>query len=100
MGMSGLMVLRRVELPLAAPLVMAGVRTSAIQVIATATLAAVVAWGGLGRFIVDGLAQRDNVQVFCGALLVAALALAAEFALSRVQRAVTRCVHLGLEEER
>jgi len=98
MGMTGLDVLRRVEAPLAAPLVMAGVRTAGVQVVATATLAAVIAWGGLGRFIVDGFAQRDDVQVFAGALLVAALAFAAELSLGALQRAVTRNVHLDLEE--
>ena len=61
----------RVELPLAVPLVMAGVRTAAVQVVATATLAALVAGGGLGRFIVDGLAQRTPRQLLAGAFLVA-----------------------------
>lgn len=89
MGMTGGQLLRRVELPLALPLVMAGVRTSAVQVVATATLAAVVASGGLGRFIVDGLAQRDFVEVFAGAVLVAGLAVVTEAALALLQRAVT-----------
>ena len=68
---------------------MAGIRTSAVQVVATATLAAVTAWGGLGRFIVDGLAQRDDVQVFAGALLVAVLAVLTEVTLASVQRRLT-----------
>jgi len=89
MGLSGGQVLRRVEAPLAAPLVMAGVRTAGVQVVATATLAAVIAWGGLGRFIVDGFAQRDNPQVFGGALLVAVLAIVAELALAALQKVVT-----------
>jgi osmoprotectant transport system permease protein len=88
MGMRGRQVLWRVELPMAMPLIMAGVRTAAVQVVATATLAAVVAWGGLGRYIVDGLAQRDNVQVFAGAVLVAALSVVTELVLGFVQRAV------------
>ena len=56
---------------------------------ATATLAAVVSWGGLGRYIVDGFAQQDNVQLFCGALLVAVLSVATELVLAGAQRALT-----------
>jgi len=89
MGMTGGQLLWRVELPLAVPLVMAGVRTAGVQVVATATLAAVVSWGGLGRFIVDGFAQQDNVQLFCGAAMVALLSLATELVLAAVQRAAT-----------
>ena len=88
-GMTPLQVLLRVELPIAVPVVMAGIRTAGVQVVATATLAALVAWGGLGRFIVDGFGQRDFVQLFAGALLVAALAFAAELALAGLQRALT-----------
>jgi osmoprotectant transport system permease protein len=76
----------RVELPLAVPLIMAGVRTSAVQVVATATLAALIAGGGLGRYIVDGLARSDNPRTLAGALLVAALALATELLLAALQR--------------
>ncbi len=86
MGMTGAQSLFQVELPVALPLVMTGVRTAAIQVVATATLAALVAWGGLGRFIVDGISQRDFVQVFAGATLVAALSILTELALAGVQR--------------
>lgn len=86
--MSSGQVLRRVELPVALPLIMTGIRTSAIAVIATATLAAYVGWGGLGRYIIDGLAIRDNVQVFVGALSVAVLSMVVELALGAVQRAV------------
>src|SRR4051794_5863521 len=75
MGMSGTQMLWRVELPLAAPLVIAGIRTSAVNVVATATLAAVIAGGGLGRFIVDGLAQQDFPQLLAGVLLVAVLSI-------------------------
>ncbi|MFN2462763.1 MAG: ABC transporter permease [Candidatus Dormibacteria bacterium] len=89
LGMTGRQVLLGVELPLAMPLIMGGVRTSAVQVVATATLAAEVAWGGLGRFIIDGISQRDNVQIFAGAVLVALLATLAERALGGLQRAVT-----------
>jgi osmoprotectant transport system permease protein len=86
MGMSGLQILRGVELPLAAPLVIAGIRTAAVNVVATATLAAIIAGGGLGRFIVDGLAQRDTPQAFAGALLVALMAVMTELLLGVVQR--------------
>jgi osmoprotectant transport system permease protein len=89
MGMTGLEMVRMVELPLAAPVIMAGVRTASVQVVATATLAAVTAWGGLGRFIVDGFGQRDNVAVFAGALLVAVLALGTELGLGALQRRLT-----------
>ena len=88
MGMTGGELLWRVELPIALPLVMAGVRTAAVQVVATATLAAVTAWGGLGRFIVDGFGQRDNAQIVAGALLVGLLALVTELGLARLQRMV------------
>src|SRR5918911_1598719 len=95
MGMTGAQSLWRVELPVALPLVMAGLRTAAVQVVATATLAALVAWGGLGRFIVDGIAQRDFVQVFAGAALVAVLSIATELVLAGLQRLV---VPRGLRE--
>ena len=89
MGLSGAQVLRRVELPLAVPLMMAGIRTSTVQVIATTTIAAFVAAGGLGRYIVDGLAQGDVAKLYSGALLVAGLSLVAELGLGLVQRRVT-----------
>jgi osmoprotectant transport system permease protein len=88
MGMSGGEVLRRIELPLAAPLIVAGVRTSAVQVVATATLGAVVAGGGLGRFIVDGFAQQNDGMLLGGALLVALLAIVTELGFGVVERAV------------
>lgn len=97
MGMTGGELLRRVELPIALPLVLAGLRTAAVQVVATATLAAVTAWGGLGRYIVDGFGQRDNAQIVAGAILVGLLALATELSLGWVQRAV---VSDGLRPER
>ena len=89
MGMSPRQVLRRVQVPLALPLVAAGVRTATVQVIATATLAAYVGSGGLGRTIRDGFAVRDLPAVFGGAVLVALLALAFEVGLARVERRLT-----------
>jgi len=89
MGMTGWQLLRRVEMPMAVPLMMAGVRTAGVQVVATATLAAVVSWGGLGRFIVDGFGQQDTVQLVAGAVMVAMLSLGTELALGVVQRWLT-----------
>jgi osmoprotectant transport system permease protein len=86
MGMRERRVILGVELPLAIPLIMAGIKTSAVQVIATATLAAIVAGGGLGRYILDGLGQRDDAQVFAGAVLVAVLAIAVELSLSGLEQ--------------
>jgi osmoprotectant transport system permease protein len=97
MGLTGRQVLTRVEIPMGLPLIMAGVRTSAVQVVATASLAALVGWGGLGRFIIDGLAIRDFVKVFVGAVLVALLSLLVEIGLSLLQRAV---VPTGLRGDR
>jgi osmoprotectant transport system permease protein len=77
-----------VEIPIGLPLIMAGIRTSAVQVVATASLAALVGWGGLGRYIIDGLATSDFPEVFVGALLVALLSLAVEVGLGALQRLV------------
>lgn len=90
MGMTGLQVLRRVELPLALPLIAAGVRTAAVQVVATATLAAYVGGGGLGRFIADGFGRADPAMTVAGGVLVAALALVTELSLAGVQRSLGR----------
>ena len=89
MGMTGRQLLLRVEAPLAVPLVMAGIRTSAVNVVATATLAAFVGWGGLGRFIEDGRAQGDQAMLVSGAVLVAVLAMSTEVALGRLQKRVS-----------
>jgi osmoprotectant transport system permease protein len=86
MGYRELAQVLRVELPLAVPLVMAGVRTSAVQVVATATLAALISGGGFGRYIIDGLAQQDFTKLFAGALLVGVLAVATELSLSGLER--------------
>jgi osmoprotectant transport system permease protein len=89
MGMHERDVLLRVELPLAAPLVVAGVRTAALQVVATATLGAAAGWGGLGRYIIDGFATRDSVEIVGGAVLVALLAIGTEVALGALERIVS-----------
>ncbi len=84
MGMTARQTLWRVEIPLALPLILTGIRSAATQLIATATIAAYVALGGLGRFIVDGLSVRGYYVVVGGAVLVATLALISEglFALA------------------
>lgn len=89
MGLSETQSLWRIELPMAVPLIMAGVRTSAVQVVATATIAAVLGTGGLGRYIVDGFAVQDYVRVFAGAVLVALLAFLTEVSLSLLQSRIT-----------
>jgi osmoprotectant transport system permease protein len=86
MGMSGWQVVRQVELPLAAPLVMAGVRLSAVQVVATATIAALVAGGGLGRIITAGFSTQDQDRLIAGAILVTVLALVVEGLMEVLQR--------------
>jgi len=88
MGMSERGLLRGVELPLAMPVIVAGIRIAAIQVVATATLAALVGGGGLGRYIVDGFALRDEGQIVGGAILVAGLAIVTEWSLGLVERRV------------
>ncbi|MFF5448856.1 ABC transporter permease [Streptomyces sp. NPDC012888] len=90
MGMSGGQVFLRVELPLARPLVMTGVRTAAVQVVATATIAAMVGQGGLGRIITAGFNTYDTPQVVAGALLVALLALLVEGLLVSADRLLFR----------
>lgn len=87
-GMTERQVLRQVELPLAMPVIVAGVRTAAVQVVATATLAALVGGGGLGRFIVDGFALQDDGQLVGGAILVALLALLTERSFTYLERSL------------
>lgn len=89
MGMSEGQLLRRLEVPLAAPLIVAGLRGAAVQVVATATLAAFVAGGGFGRYIVDGFATSDEVEIFGGAVLVALLAIVTELIFGLLRRGVT-----------
>jgi osmoprotectant transport system permease protein len=96
MGMSGRQILTGIEIPLAARLIVSGLRTSAVQVVATATLGAVIASGGLGRYIVDGFAfgtfgengVEGRQMVVGGAILVAVLALVTEIGLGLLERAM------------
>jgi osmoprotectant transport system permease protein len=88
MGMSGLQVLTRIELPLALPLLFAGIRTSSVYDVPTATIAAIAGGGGLGDIIVNQASYRVE-GVIAAALCVTLLALAVDFLLAGVQRAVT-----------
>lgn len=88
MGMREGQVVRRLELPLALAAIVAGIRSAAVQVVATATLGAVFGAGGLGRYLVEGIAQRDDGMTFGGVVLVAALALAVEGAFVLLQRLI------------
>lgn len=89
MGMQERDILRRIEIPLAVPVMVGGIRTAAVQVVATATLGAVFGYGGLGRYLIDGIARRDFDRLIAGVLLVAALALLTEIAIALVQRRLT-----------
>lgn len=86
MGMSEGVLLRRVELPLAAPLIIAGLRLAVVQVWATATIAALVAGPGLGRIIVHGYESFQTAEVVAGSLIVAAVALVLEIFFVLLQR--------------
>ncbi|MGY2872990.1 osmoprotectant transport system permease protein [Marmoricola sp. URHA0025 HA25] len=86
MGMSELRVLRQVELPLAMPLLISGIRLAVVQVWATATIAALVAGPGLGRIIVHGYESFQTAEVVAGSLIVAVVALALELSLGLVQK--------------
>ncbi|CAN5186247.1 ABC transporter permease subunit [soil metagenome] len=89
MGMRGTDVLRQVELPLAVPVILAGIRTAAVQVVATAALGAVIGAGGLGRYIVQGIARQTLERLLAGGLMVALLAIGTELVLAWVQRRAT-----------
>jgi len=88
-GMNEKDVLLRLELPLASGLILGGVRTAALQIVATATLIALIGGGGLGRYIIDGNARGDTTLTVAGAVLVAILAIATELAMGYVQRVLT-----------
>ena len=88
MGLTERRIVTDVELPMASPVILAAIRVAAVQVIATATLGALVAWGGLGRYIIDGFSTQDSVEVFAGAVLVAGLALITEVVLGWVERRI------------
>ena len=89
LGMTERQLARRVEWPLAFPIVFAGVRTAGVEVIASATLAAFIGGGGLGEYITSGLSTDDTGQLLLGSISVGLLALAADALLETVQRKVT-----------
>jgi osmoprotectant transport system permease protein len=89
MGLRARQILTDIELPLASSIIVGGFRTATLQVIATATIGAIVSGGGLGRFIVDGIHNQDYTQVLGGVILVATLAIGIDVILAFVQRRVT-----------
>lgn len=88
MGMRDRDILTRLELPVGSPIIIAGVRTAAVQVVATATLGAYAGWGGLGVFIRHGLSISREPEIAGGAILVALLAIATEVGLGLFERVV------------
>ena len=86
MGMTSVQILKQVEIPLALPVIIAGIKTATVEVIASATLAAFIGAGGLGSFIVLGFSLYDNAILLVGAIPVAVLALLAEVSLSALQQ--------------
>jgi osmoprotectant transport system permease protein len=89
MGMGEGQVLAGVEIPVALPVILTGVRSATTQIIATMTLGAIFGSGGLGRFLVEGIAQNDDGKIFGGVVLVAALALVTEALFALAGRAAT-----------
>lgn len=89
MGFTARQVLAGVEVPLALPVIVAGLGSAAVQIIATATLGAIFGFGGLGTYLTEGIAQNDDPMVFGGVVLVALLALAAEGGFSLLARWLT-----------
>ena len=89
-GMSPAQVIGKVEIPLALPVIVGGIRAAVLQVIATATLAAYISDTGLGRYLFSGLNSRDYTQMLGGAFVVILLALLMEVILASLQRAATR----------
>ena len=89
MGMTTWQIITRIQTPLVLPIIAAGVRTSAVQIVATATLAAIIGAGGYGEYIYLGLREFNNTQLLAGSLPVALLALVVELLLSWLQRALT-----------
>ncbi len=89
MGFSNSQILGRIKLPIAAPVIFAGIRTSAVQVVASATLATFVGGGGLGDLIVEGYSRGDNYIMLAGAFSVAVLAIITELGFGGLERALT-----------
>ena len=81
MGFRSMRILTEVEMPCALPLMLSGVRSAVLQIVSTATVAAYISLGGLGRLLIDGKAQSDYAQTAAGAVLVSLLALAFDLAI-------------------
>lgn len=94
-GLSDAQVMTRIEIPLALPVIFAGVRTAAVQVVSAATLAAFIGGGGLGELITAGMANFNFPQLIAGAVAVALLALLVEIGFASVERAMTRSARMG-----
>jgi len=86
MGMTPMQTIRKVEFPLALPVVLTGVRTASVEIIASATLAVLIGGGGLGNYIVNGVSMMSKSFLLIGAIPVALLAVASEVALGRLQK--------------
>ena len=99
MGMQPRQVAIRVEVPSALPLILTGLRVSSVQVIATATLGALVGFNCLGSFIIEGFAQQDDGKLLTGAVAVAVLSVATELAFSGLQRMLTPWARTGLDAD-
>jgi osmoprotectant transport system permease protein len=89
LGMREAQILARIELPLAIGVLITGIRSGSVQIVATATLGAIFGFGGLGRYLVDGIAQRDSGQVFGGVILVGGLVMGTELLFVAIQRSLT-----------
>ncbi|GCE25533.1 choline ABC transporter permease [Dictyobacter alpinus] len=89
MGMTQWQIISKIQTPLVLPIIAAGVRTSSVQIVATATLAAIIGAGGYGEYIIDGLNRLNNVSILAGALPVALLAIIVELFMSWLQRILT-----------
>ena len=89
MGMTGRQVLRGVEVPVALPLILAGVRTAVVQVMATATLASIFGYQALGSYLTEGLSQRDDAKLLTGTIAIGVLWLVCEVILGLLQRWLT-----------
>jgi len=89
MGMTTRQIITRVQMPLVLPIIAAGIRTSAVQIVATATLAGIIGAGGYGAYIIDGLYKQDTTEILAGAIPVAVLALLIEVSMSWLQQALT-----------
>jgi osmoprotectant transport system permease protein len=89
MGMTGRQIVTRIQLPLVMPTIAAGIRTSAVQIVATATLAGFIGYGGYGAYIIDGVNTLNDTKILAGAIPVALLALIIEVIMSWLQLTLT-----------